>query len=278
MADLPSDRLAGEVDSGLADRRDAVADDRDVAGLARDIAAYERDCAMDARDAASAREDSVRRLTGADIVLRASAQRKRAAEDRAQAAEQRRLAAEDRRLAAIDREEAARERRRGLADREALARRVALADADPLTGARTRAAGLADFERELSRCARTGCRLVVIYVDVVGLKALNDATGHDAGDELLKRIVRTIKARLRSYDLIVRHGGDEFLCVMTDASLADARGRFGAIAAALATGPETGAIRTGFAERAAGETVTQLITRADRELVAAHVTGRRHSA
>jgi hypothetical protein len=65
---------------------------------------------------------------------------------------------------------------------------------------------------------------------------------------------------------------------MTDTTLEDARSRLGAIAAALADAPEAGEIRAGFAERADGETATHLITRADRELVAGRVGGRRLSA
>lgn len=251
-----------------ADRRDAIADDRDVAGAARDAAADERDRAMAAHDAVISHEDAVRSLTGAEIVRRAAGQRRRAADHRALAAEQRRLAADDRRAAAADREEAARERRRALVDREALARRVALADADPLTGARTRAAGLADLDRELNRCQRTGSPLVVVFIDVVGLKLVNDTKGHAAGDDLLVRVVASMKNRLRSYDLIVRYGGDEFLCAMSETSLAQARKRFSAIADALAAAPEAGQIRSGFAELAGDETTTQLIARADHELVA----------
>ncbi len=59
--------------------------------------------------------------------------------------------------AAADREQAARERLHALVDREILADELAIADNDPLTGARTRAAGLADLGRELERCRRTGC-------------------------------------------------------------------------------------------------------------------------
>ena len=85
---------------------------------------------------------------------------------------------------------------------------------DALTGARTRAAGLRELDHELDRARRTASPLAVAYIDVVGLKAVNDTLGHAAGDALLKRVVAHLKAHLRPYDLIIRLGGDEFLCVM----------------------------------------------------------------
>ena len=251
-----------------AEQRDASADARDVAALARDLAATARDVAMAARDASHAQFDGARAVTGAEIVVRAAGQRKRAAQQRAQSAAQRLLAAADRAAAAIDREAAAHERRQGLLDREAFARALAASEADPLTGARTRAAGLADLDHELDRCQRTESSLVLVYVDIVGLKTLNDSEGHAAGDELLKRVVATIRAHVRSYDLIVRLGGDEFLCVMTAVSLADVRQRFSQIAGALAASPDAGAIRTGLAElRSDDVSAAELIARADSELL-----------
>ncbi|MEA2156446.1 MAG: hypothetical protein QOE11_2586 [Solirubrobacteraceae bacterium] len=153
------------------------------------------------------------------------------------------------------------------ADRDALARELALAQIDPLTGARTRAAGLRDLERDMSRCRRTGARLVVAYLDVVGLKRINDSEGHAAGDELLKRIVRLVTDQLRPYDLVVRLGGDEFLCAMSDMTLLEARRRFAHVAATLAMAADPGAIRTGFAQLRPEESSTELIARADSELV-----------
>lgn len=81
---------------------------------------------------------------------------------------------------------------------------------DALTGARTRATGLIELDLALDRCRRTGAPLVVPYVDVVGLKMINDSDGHAAGDALLKRVVAHINAQLRPYGLIIRLGGDGF--------------------------------------------------------------------
>jgi diguanylate cyclase (GGDEF)-like protein len=164
---------------------------------------------------------------------------------------------------AADREQAARERLHALVDREILADELAVADNDPLTGARTRAAGLADLERELDRCRRTAAELVVAYVDVVGLKSLNDTKGHEAGDALLQAAVGIIKEHLRPYDLVIRVGGDEFLCAMSNMTTVEARDRFAIIAGALSATRADAEVRTGFAVLKPGDGVTELIARAD---------------
>ncbi|MDX6691036.1 MAG: hypothetical protein QOG15_2493 [Solirubrobacteraceae bacterium] len=207
-------------------------------------------------------------VSSSDVDIRAGEQRTRAARYRAQAAEHRTQGARDRQAAADDREQGSRDRRQALADREALARQIAISETDVLTGARTRLAGLADLDHELDRCRRTDDSLIVAYVDVVGLKTLNDSQGHAAGDDLLKRVVTHIQAHLRSYDLIIRLGGDEFLCAMSSMTLSDARRRLGDVAHDLAASSDAGAIRTGFAELVRDETATQLVARADAELIA----------
>lgn len=255
-------RTARQREATAHTRLDA-ADKRDEIARARDLQALARDRAADERDLAAAQDDAAHALTGAETHTRAEELRRRSAQHRAQAAQQRALAAQDRRAAAVDREGAAGERRHALADRRALAHQLAIAETDPLTGARTRMAGLTELDHELDRCRRATGLLVVAYVDVVGLKALNDAEGHGAGDELLKRVVTLVKERLRSYDLVIRLGGDEFLFAMSNMTLPDARRRFSTIAAALATGPHAGAISTGFAALAPDETAAGLIARAD---------------
>ncbi|MEA2494430.1 MAG: hypothetical protein QOJ29_2341 [Thermoleophilaceae bacterium] len=247
-----------------ATQRDRTAQDRDIAATARDRAADARDLVLTELE----RDTAALTLTDDEVVTRAGAIRRRAREDRAHIAEQRLMAAEDRHAAARDREQAARERQRSLSDREALLRQLELAETDPLTGIRTRAAGLLQLDLELERCRRRiGGRLVVVYVDVVGLKTVNDSEGHAAGDRLLKRVVALIKKHLRPYDLIIRLGGDEFLCAISNISMAEAHHRFGNVAGALDAATDVGAIRTGFAELAPNETATALIERADHEMI-----------
>jgi diguanylate cyclase (GGDEF)-like protein len=249
-----------------ARERDETAHARDLAALARDRAAAARDLAMARRDA-EYEQDDARTATGTELIMRAARQRRRARDYRVRAAEHRAQAARDREAAAIDREQGARDRLQALTDCEALARAPAITEMDALTGPRTRAAGLADLDRELDRSRRTSSTLVVGYVDAVGLKRLNDSEGHDAGDRLLKRIVALIIDQLRPYDLIVRLAGDEFLCAMSNMTLSDARRRFSALGTALAASLEAGAIRTGFAELTGDETAAELIMRADSQLI-----------
>jgi diguanylate cyclase (GGDEF)-like protein len=244
--------------------RDAVAHARDVTATSRDQIAALHDRQLAARDAA--RVDSGRAITGADVVLRAAQTRRRAAIDRAGATEGRARAAADREHAALDREHAARDRLHAQADREALLRQLAIAETDALTGARTRAAGMGDLEHEIDRARRTNSTLVVAYIDVVGLKAVNDTHGHTAGDVLLQRVVQALRRHLRTYDLIVRLGGDEFLCAMSGATRNDARTRFRAIRAALAAEPDHSEIKVGFATLSPQDSVDALIQRADAEL------------
>lgn len=251
----------------VAERRDMVAHARDLAALARDQAAAARDLAMAQLSTTSEHAGADREITGSVKVQRAAEQRMRDAQFRARAAEHRALAAEDRQLAARDREQAARERRQALEDRQALALALAAAATDEVTGVRTRAAGLADLVREVDRCRRASGLLVVVYIDVVGLKMINDTEGHAAGDELLKLITAVIRDHLRSYDLIIRVGGDEFVCAMSNMTMDDARSRFSDVAGALAGMPRRGAIRTGFAELRPEETAAELIARADRRLL-----------
>jgi diguanylate cyclase (GGDEF)-like protein len=244
--------------------RDAVAHARDLRALARDLAAALRDRELVAREAAQT--DGGRAVQGEEIAQRAAGDREGAAADRSAAVEARARAAADRDQAARDRKQAARDRVQAHADRDALLHQLAIAETDALTRTRKRAPGLADLDREVDRARRTTDRLAVAYVDVVGLKLQNDNHGHAAGDALLQRAVNAIRGHLRSYDMIVRMGGDEFLCVMSGATLRDARVRFGAVHLALAAGPDPCEIKVGFAALRPEDTAAELIERADSDL------------
>jgi diguanylate cyclase (GGDEF)-like protein len=251
-----------------ADGRDAVAHARDLAAFTRDAAADARNLELAWRDGSDEDEGTARVVSGSEVMIVAAARRKRAARYHEQAVEHDARAAEDRHDAAADREQAAYERLHALVDRELLADALAQAANDALTGARARAAGLAELACEIDRCRRTSGQLVVAYLDVVGLKALNDSQGHAAGDALLILVVSLVENHLRSYDLIVRVGGDEFVCAMSNMTLADARERFGQVAAALSAASGGATIRYGLARLTPHESATELVARADRELIA----------
>lgn len=253
-------RESARARAAAAASRDAVARARDLAAAARDQAAELHDRELAARDAAWVVDGR------ADVLLRAAKNRKRAAADREAAADGRSRAAADRHQATLDREQAARDRVEGQADRETLLRQIAISETDPLTGARTRAAGLADIDREIDRAHRMTGELAVAYIDVVGLKTANDKRGHAAGDALLQQVVRTIRGQLRSYDSVVRLGGDEFLCVMSGATLEDARLRFAAVETDLAADQDPCQIKVGFTALAPDDRSVDLIERADADM------------
>ncbi len=158
---------------------------------------------------------------------------RRAEDERAQAAADREAATRERAQAAADREAAADDLAEAQRLRSETAASLELASTDELTGAWTRRFGLEHLTRELGRAHRTGARLTVVFVDVDGLKRINDEHGHLAGDELLGLISEIIRAHLRPYDLVVRYGGDEFVCAMPDVGAVEARTRFDKIAEVL---------------------------------------------
>ncbi len=92
----------------------------------------------------------------------------------------------------------------------------ALARLDPLTGA----ANWRHFEeyatREILRARRSRRALTLAYLDLDNFKSVNDALGHDAGDELLRRVARGIQNEIRPADILARVGGDEFVILMPE--------------------------------------------------------------
>jgi diguanylate cyclase len=115
--------------------------------------------------------------------------------------------------------------------------------------------------------------LVVAYVDVDGLKEVNDRHGHAAGDALLRAIVTALRSKLRPYDPVVRWGGDEFVCAISDAELEDARGRIDEIRGLPAETHPGASMSVGLAALGQGDTVDALIERADEALLEARAKG-----
>lgn len=239
----------------LADRRDGVAEARDEAAATRDRLAAELDVSMDKRDADHAADDGDASL-GFGGFRRLAEERRRAAAARAGAARLRQAAARDRADAAEDRKLAARDRRLAAAE-------LALEGTDDLTGALRRRVGLAAIQRELDRTARSHEPFTLVFVDVNGLKTVNDRDGHLAGDEVLRTVVHHITQRLRSYDLITRFGGDEFVIALSGQDAAGARARFDAIAEGLRDSATRPTFSVGFAQREGTESLTAMIARAD---------------
>ncbi|MBV9309942.1 MAG: GGDEF domain-containing protein [Solirubrobacterales bacterium] len=93
---------------------------------------------------------------------------------------------------------------------------------DPLTGALNRRGFSEAVERELVRAQRYGRQFVLAFVDVRGLKAVNDTEGHQAGDELLKETTQLLKSSARANDVVGRLGGDELALLLVEIEAAEA--------------------------------------------------------
>jgi diguanylate cyclase (GGDEF)-like protein len=242
------DRAAANRDE-TSDVRDTAADARDNRAEARDRAAANRDETSDAGDnRAEARDRAVGKLDAG-----AASDRKRALGDRKRALGDRWGAASDREAASSDRVVAAGER--------------VVSAIDGLTRAHRRDAGIVELERDLARAKRARQPFVLAFVDVDGLKTTNDSLGHAAGDQLLRQIVDTIRAHLRSYDLIVRFGGDEFVCGLLDPTMEAVADRFSLVNAELAA-TQQASVSVGLAELEPDDSLADLIARSDDALYA----------
>jgi diguanylate cyclase (GGDEF)-like protein len=93
---------------------------------------------------------------------------------------------------------------------------------DPITGLVNRAEFLRRTERLVEHSAVDGTAHAMVYLDVDQFKVVNDTSGHDAGDELLRQLATLLLPKLRDSDLLGRLGGDEFGLLLQDCTLKDA--------------------------------------------------------
>ena len=149
--------------------------------------------------------------------------------------------------------------------RELVSRLERLSSLDELTGLANRRAWDESLQQAVARARRTGQPLAVLLCDINRFKQINDAQGHVAGDQVLKRTAAVIAGRVRGSDVVARLGGDEFAVLCPDTgldaalALADALGERVPVALAI------GAAALDPADR----TVDDLIARADAQMYAA---------
>jgi diguanylate cyclase (GGDEF)-like protein/PAS domain S-box-containing protein len=96
---------------------------------------------------------------------------------------------------------------------------------DPQTGLFNRRYMEDSLDRELSRAERSGKPVVVAMLDIDHFKHLNDNYGHSAGDAVLRDWSNLLKTRFRGSDIVCRYGGEEFVIILPEISVDNARQR-----------------------------------------------------
>lgn len=76
------------------------------------------------------------------------------------------------------------------------------------------------FTQAIAHARRHGGRLALLFLDLDGFKQINDRLGHAAGDAMLQQVAQRLSAAVRAADTVSRHGGDEFLILLTDVAQA----------------------------------------------------------
>jgi len=167
--------------------------------------------------------------------------------------------------------------------RNALRYRHALDQAfkDPLTGAGNRIALNESLKREMELAKRHNYDLSLLMLDLDHFKAINDGFGHLVGDEILKAVVTKIQECIRQTDICFRYGGEEFLVLLNNANIANARLIAERIRMSIADliietdkGSLQATISTGLAVLDDHDNEQTLIDRADTALYQAKNTGR----
>jgi diguanylate cyclase (GGDEF)-like protein len=93
-----------------------------------------------------------------------------------------------------------------------------MADTDALTGLANRRTFQQVLEKELSRAARNGDQVTLMMLDVDHFKMFNDTHGHQAGDEVLQKVAKTLHDACRDFDTAARYGGEEFAVILPSCS------------------------------------------------------------
>ena len=150
---------------------------------------------------------------------------------------------------------------------------------DPLTGLKNRRYFAHNFHDECARSHRRNEPLSLLFLDIDYFKRINDEHGHHIGDVALKELGSYLRLQCRPYDTPVRWGGEEFLILLRSTDEAETVLFAERIRAGVALGisqeiPFTFTISIGLAEHNTGDTLEELVNRADQALYHAKQTGR----
>ncbi|MBA1148974.1 diguanylate cyclase [Ectothiorhodospiraceae bacterium WFHF3C12] len=165
---------------------------------------------------------------------------------------------------------------------EELQRVRVLSLTDESTDLPNRRAFLRQLKAEAARARREGGRFSVAILDLDHFKAINDRSGHGAGDEVLRMYATRVLTAFRAHDLVARYGGEEFAILLPSTPAADARravAKIREVAEGIAVEWESETIplptfSAGVAEFSGTESPEALINRADRALYRAKANGR----
>lgn len=156
-----------------------------------------------------------------------------------------------------------------------------LASHDELTGALNRRALISSLERERVRAERSGAPFCIGLMDLDHFKTVNDTYGHAKGDDVLRGFARTVHDTMRVTDVFGRYGGEEFLIILVGTEAATALEAIERIRNASAARDWSDAVpglvqtvSAGIASFRKGETIEQLLNRADQALYQAKGGGR----
>lgn len=156
-----------------------------------------------------------------------------------------------------------------------------LATTDPLTGIFNRRHFFELLEAELARTKRTGKSFSIVLFDIDHFKQINDSYGHQAGDEVLRRVTRACRDHLRQMDGFARYGGEEFIILLPELEIHQAqqaaekiRGLIAGQIIEFEKQSITVTISLGVSELADGEPLDQLLARVDKALYQAKEGGR----
>jgi len=252
-AAAPTGSATGSVPGGTASEPGAAVDDRRASAAS---AAERRDDT-----------DTADRAEIVEVMYKAAAERAAIVEAREKTAAERDSIANTRDRtagrggAAEDGDDTALERAR-------LEAELQRAHLDALTGAFRREMGRLALRNEIERARRADGKFIIAFIDVDGLKEVNDRDGHAAGDRVLRTLAATMRANLRSYDPIVRFGGDEFVCGISSIDPVEVRHRIGVIDQSLRNATGVG-ITAGLASLTSNESLDELTARADAALIEA---------
>ncbi|MDP5007735.1 MAG: GGDEF domain-containing protein [Glaciimonas sp.] len=156
-----------------------------------------------------------------------------------------------------------------------------LATRDALTNIENRRSLTEILAVEQKRFQRSGSPFCIAILDLDSFKVVNDSLGHAIGDEVLKAFVQIARSQMRLSDHFARYGGDEFVLVLTDTTVADGMIPLQRICDETAQynwrqfGYDSGVTTSvGVTDFRVGETIASAFQRADNAMYAAKAAGR----